>query len=104
MRRLFLVLSLAATTAWASGSGAQTRPPPPATTPPPPVASPATAPAPPAPTPGDKLFADALRAYHTALLSRRLGQQDLRKEDVAARVAEGEQLMASGRVDEAIAR
>jgi tetratricopeptide (TPR) repeat protein len=62
------------------------------------------APAPAAPTSGDKLFADALRAYHTALLSRRLGQQDLRKEDVALRVAEGEQLMASGRVDEAIAR
>jgi len=38
------------------------------------------------------------------LLSRRLGQQDLRKEDVAARVAESEQLMATGRVDEAIAR
>ncbi|MGH7296249.1 MAG: hypothetical protein ACRELB_15010, partial [Polyangiaceae bacterium] len=65
-------------------------------------AAPATPAVPPAP--GDKLFADALRAYHAALLSRRLGQQDLRKEDVAARVAEGEQLMAAGRVDEAIAR
>jgi hypothetical protein len=52
----------------------------------------------------DKLFADALRAYHTALLARRLGDQELRREDVQARVAEGEQLMASGRVDEAIAR
>ena len=104
MRRFLLVLSLAATTAWASGSGAQPRPPAPVP-PPPPAASPAAVPAAPAaPTPGDKLFADALRAYHTALLSRRLGQQDLRKEDVAARVAEGEQLMASGRVDEAIAR
>jgi tetratricopeptide (TPR) repeat protein len=107
MRRLLLALSLvglAATTTWASGSGAQPRPPPPVP-PPPPAASPAAVPAAPAAsTPGDKLFADALRAYHTALLSRRLGQQDLRKEDVAARVAEGEQLMASGRVDEAIAR
>ncbi|HEY6463168.1 MAG TPA: hypothetical protein VIY73_23520, partial [Polyangiaceae bacterium] len=39
-----------------------------------------------------------------ALQARHLGQTDLRKEDVAARVAEGEQLMAAGRVDEAIAR
>ncbi|HEY3819422.1 MAG TPA: tetratricopeptide repeat protein [Polyangiaceae bacterium] len=104
MRRLLLALSLAATTTWAFGSGAQPRPPaaPPAP-PPPPAAAPVPAPLA-APATGDKLFADALRAYHTALLSRRLGQQDLRKEDVALRVAEGEQLMASGRVDEAIAR
>jgi tetratricopeptide (TPR) repeat protein len=114
-RVLLLGLSLAATAAWASSAAAQLRPPPPA---PAPTASPAPAPAPasaapPAPAPpaapagpatGDKLFADALRAYHAALLSRRLGQQDLRKEDVAARVAEGEELMATGRVDEAIAR
>jgi hypothetical protein len=33
-----------------------------------------------------------------------LGQQELRKEDVAARVAEGERLMSAGRVDDAIAR
>ena len=65
---------------------------------------PAVAPPPAPPTAGDKLFADALRAYHAALLSRRLALQDLRKEDVAVRVAEGEQLMATGRVDEAIAR
>jgi len=102
MRRALLAVCLAATTTWAAGSVAQPRPPAPVPPPPPAAAAPAPAPAP--PTPGDKLFADALRAYHTALLSRRLGQQDLRKEDVASRVAEGEQLMASGRVDEAIAR
>jgi hypothetical protein len=51
----------------------------------------------------DQLFEQALRAYHTALLTRHLGQQDLRKEEVAARVTEAEGLMASGRVDEAIA-
>ncbi|HEX3345280.1 MAG TPA: hypothetical protein VHS09_11940, partial [Polyangiaceae bacterium] len=104
MRRLLFALALATTTAWAPGSGAQPRPP--APPPPPPPGAAVTPPpaAPASPAAGDKLFADALRAYHTALLSRRLGQQDLRKEDVAARVAEGEQLMAAGRVDEAIAR
>src|SRR5580700_10493475 len=51
-----------------------------------------------------KLFAETLEAYHAALRARRLGQQELRKEDVVARVAEGEELMTSGRVDEAIAR
>jgi tetratricopeptide (TPR) repeat protein len=92
---------------------------------PPPARAPATVPAPaPAPAPGpappsasantstsgsgpgaaDTLFAGALRAYHTALVNRRLGQQDLRREVVSARVTEGEQLMAAGRVDEAIAR
>ena len=54
--------------------------------------------------PGDQMFAQALRAYHAALLSRRLGQTDLRKEDVAARVAECEVLLGAGRVDEAISR
>ena len=52
----------------------------------------------------DQLFAGALRAYHAALISRRLGHQELRREIVSARVAEAEQLMAAGRVDEAIAR
>ena len=51
-----------------------------------------------------ELFASALRAYHAALLARRLGVQDLRREVVGARVAEAEQLMVTGRVDEAIAR
>jgi len=104
VKRRLLIVSLAAATAWASGSVAQPRPPPPAAAPSSASVPAPGAPAPAAPTSGDKLFADALRAYHTALLSRRLGQQDLRKEDVALRVAEGEQLMASGRVDEAIAR
>ncbi len=63
-----------------------------------PTASAATA------TDADKLFAGALRAYHAALLARRLGQEDLRREGVGARVAEAEQLMSVGRVDEAIAR
>ena len=54
--------------------------------------------------PVDELFAGALRAYHRALLTRRLGQQELRLEDVTNRVGEGEQLMSAGRVDEAIAR
>jgi tetratricopeptide (TPR) repeat protein len=52
----------------------------------------------------DQLFAGALRAYHAALVARRLGQQELRREIVSARVAEAEQLTATGRVDEAIAR
>jgi tetratricopeptide (TPR) repeat protein len=77
--------------------------------PPPATAAPAASGAAAAPTAAtasdaDKLFADALRAYHAALLSRHLGDQELRREDVQARVAEGEQLMSSGRVDEAIAR
>jgi hypothetical protein len=45
-----------------------------------------------------------MQAYLAALQSRHLGQQDLRKEDVQARVAEGEELIGAGRVDEAIAR
>jgi tetratricopeptide (TPR) repeat protein len=56
-----------------------------------------------APSGGD-VFAEGLRAYHAALLARRLGEPDLRREEIAARVAEGEQLVAAGRVDEAIAR
>jgi hypothetical protein len=53
---------------------------------------------------GDKLFAQALRAYHAALQSRRLGETEMRREEVAARVTEAEGLLAAGRVDEAIAR
>ena len=86
-----------------STASAQPRPPPPPAVPAPPPPPSAPAPAPPS-APGDSLFADVLRAYHAALLSRRLGQSDLRKEDVAARVAEGEEQMAAGRVDEAVAR
>jgi tetratricopeptide (TPR) repeat protein len=82
---------------------AQPAPPRPAPPAPAPIAPPAAPVAPPAPS-GDAVFASALRAYHAALLSRRLGQQELRKEDVAARVAEGEDLMSAGRVDEAVSR
>jgi tetratricopeptide (TPR) repeat protein len=116
MKRLaaLLILPLVASTAWAQAPGKAPPAPPPAasakTVPPPTVApsasasTSATAATPATPLAGDELFAQALRAYHAALLSRRLGQQDLRREDVAARVAEGEQLMASGRIDEAISR
>lgn len=103
-----LALSLVAPVAWgqtpgkaAAGKAAPATAPAPAPAPasaPPPASASAPAMA------GDQLFAQALRAYHAALLSRRLGQQDLRREDVAARVAEGEQLMAAGRIDEAISR
>ncbi len=51
-----------------------------------------------------QVFAGALRAYHAALLQRHLGVSELRREDVANRVAESEELIAAGRVDEAIAR
>ncbi len=82
-----------------------------------PPAVPATAPQVPAPAAGGapasappalqgdpgKVFAQALQAYRAALQARRLGAEDLRKEDVAARVAEAERLMNAGRVDEAIA-
>ena len=57
-----------------------------------------------APPDAGKLFAETLRAYHAALLARRLGQPDLRREEVSARVAEAEQLIGAGRLDEAIAR
>lgn len=53
---------------------------------------------------GDQLFAKGLRAYQAALLARHLGQGSLRREDVGGRVAEAEQLLATGRIDEAIAR
>src|SRR5580692_7852069 len=75
-------------------------PPPPAAPAPSPTASssPATGAA------ATAIFSDALHAYHAALVARRLGGPDMRKEDVAARVAEGEDLMSAGRVDEAVAR
>jgi hypothetical protein len=89
---VLLVLSLAA-------SPAQAQPPQSA-----PSGAGATAPsAQPGQGPGD-VFAGALRAYHGALLARRLGHQEVRLEDVSARVAEGEELVHAGRVDEAIAR
>jgi hypothetical protein len=105
-----LALALVASTAEARPTGPASAPAPAPATSPAPVASttpPAAATGPaagPASAPGDKLFADALRAYHAALLSRHLGQQEMRKEEVAARVAEGEDLMRAGRVGEAVAR
>ena len=52
------------------------------------------------PTRGDKM-----RDYHAALAQRRLGSQESMKlEDVRARDAEAEDLLRSGRIDEAIAR
>jgi hypothetical protein len=103
---VFGALPLVVTTAWAQPPSA----PAPGSAPAPisgPAAVPASAPAPASASAsgseGDTIFAQAIRAYHAALLARRLGQHDLRKEDVAARVAEGEQLMSRGRVDEAIA-
>jgi tetratricopeptide (TPR) repeat protein len=62
----------------------------------------AASPAAPSTTGG--VFASALRAYHAALLARRLGRPEIQREDVSARVAEAEGLMASGRLDEAVAR
>jgi tetratricopeptide (TPR) repeat protein len=82
----------------ASAAGAQPPPPPSAPT------AAATPNAASAPATSDQVFASVLRAYHAALLQRRLGQSDLRREDVALRVAEGEALLGAGRVDEAIAR
>jgi tetratricopeptide (TPR) repeat protein len=52
----------------------------------------------------DAIFDSSLRAYHAALLARHLGREQIRREDVSERVAEGEQLLSTGRVDEAIAR
>ncbi len=90
------------------GRAAWAQPPAPPAAPVAPAAPPVTgAPAqvaPPAAEPQESGFGAALRAYHAALLARRLGPQDLRMEDVSGRVAEGERLMGAGRVDEAIAR
>jgi hypothetical protein len=95
LRRLLPALLLGVLASTSSAASAQAPAPGPA----------APVPASPAPAPsGDELFASALRAYHAALLARRLGEQSLRREDVAARVAEAEGLTATGRVDEAIAR
>ncbi len=49
--------------------------------------------------------AEGIRAYHSALISRRLGSSDaMRLDDVAAHVAEAETFISTGRLDEAIAR
>jgi len=62
------------------------------------------------PTPTDPandpaLRAAGIRAYHAALVARRLGSDaPLNLDDVSARVADAEQLVSTGRLDEAIAR
>ncbi len=91
--------SLAAPAAAPSSAAAPTNPPAIA-----PAAGPAATPEATPAAAADQVFARALRAYHAALLARHLGQIELRREDVAARVAEAEGLTAAGRVAEAIAR
>jgi hypothetical protein len=108
-RSVAAIASLLATVAGAGTASAQPPPPSaPATAATGPAAPPPAPVAPPAPPSGpattDAIFARGLHAYQTALANRRLGQTDLRREDVAARVAEAEGLLSTGRVDEAIAR
>lgn len=87
--------------------------PPPADAPAPPTTGAPTSepPAPPAPAPSavappkDPTRGDAMRAYHAAMTDRRLGSQaGMRVEQLSERVAEAEQLVATGRYDDAIAR
>lgn len=75
-------------------------------TPPPTATATTTAAAAPTTTPpsAEPSRGDAMRAYHAALQRRRLGQQEIRLEDVRDRVAEAEQKLSAGRTDEAIAR
>ena len=47
---------------------------------------------------------DVMRAYHAALQRRRLGAGSFLLDDVRARLAEAEDFMTNGRVDDAIAR
>jgi hypothetical protein len=105
--RLALVLALPFVASVAHAQPPPASPAPASTAPASPAAATATSPpggtAHAAATP-DQVFTAALRAYHAALLQRRLGQSELRREDIATRVGEGEELVASGRVDEAIAR
>jgi hypothetical protein len=58
---------------------------------------------PPLPARSDDAFGLALRTYHAALLARRLGREELRREDVSRAVAQAEGELAAGRTDEAIA-
>ena len=87
----------------ASGVGAQPQPKPASNIP----TATATAATPvPATTTGEpKDRAEAIRAYHDALAQRKLGSTlSMRIQDVEERVAEAEDFMRTGRVDEAIAR
>ena len=93
----------------ASGVAAQPQPKPAATVP---AAASATVPPPAATTPAPATTgveprdrAEAIRAYHDALAQRKLGSTlSMRIQDVEERVAEAEDFMRTGRVDEAIAR
>src|SRR5271169_5113229 len=71
-------------------------------------ASPTPAPAPSASVaPADPLaaFAEGMRAYHAALAARRLGSREaMSLDDVRARLADAEELVRTGRLDEAVAR
>src|SRR5271168_1161495 len=69
-------------------------------------ASPAPAPSASA-APADPLaaFAEGMRAYHAALAARRLGSREaMSLDDVRARLADAEELVRTGRLDEAVAR
>ncbi|MGO8999146.1 MAG: tetratricopeptide repeat protein [Polyangiaceae bacterium] len=79
----------------------------------PPTPSAAAASTTPAPGPapsagaGDPVapFAAGMRAYHAALAARRLGSREVMSlDDVRARLAEAEEQVGTGRLDEAIAR
>jgi tetratricopeptide (TPR) repeat protein len=65
------------------------------------------APAPPASPPaatGPVTHGDGMRAYHEALLARRLGWRELTVDDVRTRLAECEGMLRDGRTDEAVSR
>jgi hypothetical protein len=90
-----------------AGAPTEPAPPAPASTPATPDEdAPTTAPPPPAASsPKDPTRGDAMRAYHAAMTRRRLGsQQGIRAEQVSERVAEAEQLVSTGRYDDAISR
>lgn len=56
-------------------------------------------------TPADPVtHGEAMRAYHVALNQRRLGWQELKLDELRARLAEGELLLRDGRTDEAASR
>lgn len=97
MRRLALAALLVALPAHA-----QTQPTP-APAPAPPAPAPAPAPAT-KPAPTDATRGDLMRAYHAVLQKRRLGTQEAAGDHLAERVADAEQLVATGRNDEAIAK
>ncbi len=70
-----------------------------------PVAPPATAPATTAAAATDPTRSAEMQAYHAAFAKRRLGSDaELRVEDVEARLREAEELLTTGRTDQAIAR